>query len=98
MRPPRAHRQRQAEIGRKHGLQPAILAAARHYRTLRKNAKEAWRTIKERPYKANDTETVVVEVVKKNETMCVQLRRGKQKRKGIKFGQWRQRYWPAAAK
>jgi hypothetical protein len=47
-------RRRQAERGRKRGLQPDILAAARHYRDKLMNAGEAWDAIKENPFKTND--------------------------------------------
>src|SRR6516165_7329850 len=47
--------QRQAELGRRSRLQPAILAAAHHYRQIaKKGAKEAWLAIKHKPYEAAD--------------------------------------------
>jgi hypothetical protein len=89
------HRERQAERGRKHGLQPAILAAARHYRG-RKGRKiqagEAWRAIKKEPYQTSDGDTVMME----GDEMRVQSRAGTQKRAGIRFNHWQRRYWPKA--
>ena len=41
----REHSEQQAERGRKHGLQPEILAAARHYRAQNRSAKGAWDAI-----------------------------------------------------
>jgi hypothetical protein len=91
----RAFRERQAEFGRKHGLQLAILAAARHYRGLNKNAKEAWRAIRQKPYRAG-SETVAIAAEEDQEIMCVRSQGGKQRRSGIKFEYWQSRYWPAA--
>lgn len=91
-----AFRQRQAELGRRHGgLQPAMLAAARHYRAHGKNAKQAWGAIIQKPYLTGG-ETVLVKVSEKKETMLVQSPDGTQKRPGIKEPQWQKRYWPAA--
>jgi len=88
-------RQRQADIARRPRLQGAILAAARHYRGRNKNAKEAWRAIKQNPYQTG-RETVVIEGDKETEMMYVRSLDGKQMRSPIKFAHWRQRYWPAA--
>jgi hypothetical protein len=90
----RERRERQATGGRKHGLQPAILAAARHYRAQNKSAKEAWRAILEKPYATGEDETVFIE----REVMRVRSPDGTQKRRGIKFEQFQRRYWPDDAK
>jgi len=91
------HRERQAERGRKHGLQPEILAAARHYRGCKirgrkMQAVEAWNTIKKEPYQTSDSDTVMIA----GDEMRVQSRAGTQKRSRIKIAQWQKRYWPAA--
>ena len=87
-----ALRQRQAELGRRHRLQPAIRAAARHYRRLNLTAKRAWQEIEQSPYVASTGETVVVE----GDKLRVEARDGTRKRMGIKFAQWQKRYWRAA--
>ena len=87
----RAHRQRQTELGRRSRKQSAILAAARHYRGLNKNAKQAWHAIKRNPYAARKDETVVIE----GDTMRVEADGALRKRRGIKFAQWQKIYWPA---
>jgi len=93
----REHRQRQAELGRRHRLQPAILAAARYYRQIaQKSAKDAWRAIKRKPYETNDGSVVIETAAGGKEEMLVRSRRGKQKRDGIAFGTWQERYWPKA--
>jgi hypothetical protein len=92
----RALRQRQAELGRRHGLQPPILEAARHYRALDMEAKQAWNAIKQKPFATNDGKTVVIEAAAKQETMCVLSQQRKQTRSGIKFNYWQRRYWTAA--
>jgi hypothetical protein len=92
----RAHRQRQAELGRRHRLQPGILAAAYHYRALKKTAKEAWGAIKQNPLTTSEGARVIIERDGKEEIMCVASRDGKQTRSGIKFNHWQRRYWPAA--
>jgi hypothetical protein len=93
----RERRERQAELGRRHGLQPAILAAAGHYRGCRVRdrkmyAGEAWTAIKKEPYQTSDGETVMIE----DDKMQVQSRARMQRRSPIKFGQWQKRYWVAA--
>jgi hypothetical protein len=86
---------RQAERAQRPRLQPAILAAARHYRAQKKmNHKEAWRAIGANPYTAGDYGTVVID----DQKMCVRSRGGTQARLGITIDQWRQRYWTAAGK
>jgi Arm DNA-binding domain len=85
-------RKRQAELGRRHTLQPAILAAARYYRAKNKNAKEAWLAIERQPHKTNDGATVMIECDK----VCAKSQDGTQKRMGVKFNQWQKSYWPAA--
>jgi hypothetical protein len=92
----RTRRQRQAELGRRHSLQPAILAAARHYRTEGKNAKQAWKAIGRKPLSTPDGETVLIKGRGDEERMCVQSRGGKQQRSGIKINHWQKRYWPRA--
>jgi hypothetical protein len=91
----RERRERQAELGRRPRLQPAILAAARHYRSLNKEAKQAWYEIKRKPF-VKDGDIVAIKVDAEREFMYVQSPGGKQKRSGIKFGHWQRRYWPAA--
>jgi hypothetical protein len=93
-----AFRQRQAEIARGARLQTTILAAARYYRqTAKKSAKEAWLAIKRNPYETDDGSIVVIETAKGGkEEMLVRSRQGKQKRDGIAFGTWQERYWPKA--
>jgi hypothetical protein len=91
----RVIRGRLAEYGRRHGVQPAILAAAHHYRGRSSmSAKVAWRAIKQNPFKT-DGETVIIEGDGDNEIMRVKAQRGKQ-RNGIKQPQWQKRYWPTA--
>jgi hypothetical protein len=95
------HRQRQAELGRRSRLQPAILAAARHFRQIakksaKKSAKEAWLAIKHKPYETDDGSVVIVAAKGRKEEMVVWSRRGQQKRSGIGFGSWQDRYWPKA--
>jgi hypothetical protein len=85
-------RQRQSELGRRHGLQSAILVAARHYRSLHKKAKDAWGLIEKTPFRTSDGETVIIE----HGVMHVQMDDGTRKRRGIKEPQWGKRYWPAA--
>jgi hypothetical protein len=86
-------RERQAERGRRHGLQPAILAAARHYRLGRKmQAGKAWSTIKKEPYQTSDGDTVMIE----GDVMWVRSRAGTQKRSRIKIAHWQKLYWGAA--
>jgi hypothetical protein len=97
----RAFRERQAELGRKHGLQPAILAAARHYRAGGKTAKEAWDAIRECPFRTDDGEIVEIEgrkLPRLKQTMCVILRDGRRPKRAIRFSHWRQKYWAEAAK
>ena len=90
----RERSEQQAERGRKHGLQPEILAAARHYRAQNKSAKGAWDAILKKPYTTGDGKTIFIE----RELMRVRSPDGTQKRRGIKLEQWQRRYWPAAAK
>jgi hypothetical protein len=95
----RERRERQAERGRKHGLQPAILAAARHFCKVRGRkmyAVEAWNAIKKEPYQISDGETVMIEGDAEKQMMFVQTSGGKQKRSRIKIAQWQKRYWVAA--
>jgi hypothetical protein len=92
----RAIQARFAEYGRRRGLQPAILAAARHYRGRSSmSAKSAWRTIKQNPFKMCNGEIVIIEGNGVDEIMRVTSQRSKQ-RKGVKQPQWLKRYWPAA--
>ena len=70
------HRQRQAELGRRSRLQPAILAAASHYRQIaKKSAKEAWLAINHNPYETDDGSVVIVAPKGGNEEMLVRSRR-----------------------
>jgi hypothetical protein len=96
---------RQAERAKGSRLQPAILAAAHHYRAQAKSAGEAWDAIELEPFSAGNGELVVIERKTKGKTrdrlkevMCVRLRDGRQPKGSIKFVQWRQSYWPKAAK
>ena len=89
-------RQKLAEYGRRHGLQPAIVAAAGYYRGLNNmTAKHAWHAIKQTPFETSDGKTVVIEGNRDNEIMRVKSPQGN-KRGGIKHPQWQKRYWPAA--
>ena len=90
----REHSEQQAERGRKHGLQPEILAAARHYRAQNKSSKGAWDAILKKRYTTGDGKTVFID----RELMRVLSPDGTQKRRSIKLEQWQRRYWPAAAK
>jgi hypothetical protein len=86
------------ELGGKSRLQPAILTAAHYYRQIaKKSAKEAWRAIKRKPYQTADGSVVVQTAKDGKEEMLVRSRRGQQKRSGIGFGFWEDRYWPSAA-
>jgi hypothetical protein len=94
-------RQQQQERGRRHGLQPAIFKAARHYRGEGMNAGEAWDAIKEHPFRTDDGETVEIQGRKGSrleQKMRVVSRDGRQPKSAIQFAQWRQRYWTAVAK
>jgi hypothetical protein len=88
----RERSQQQAERGRKHSLQPAILAAARYYRNLGKTAKQAWLAINQTPYVSNGETVVIAD----DDTMYVRSRKRKQERNAIKFHQWQNSYWRAA--
>jgi hypothetical protein len=90
-----AARAEQAERGRKHGLQPAILAAARYHRGLNQTAKQAWLAIERKPFRVND-EMVSIASDGDTEKMCVRSRNGRKNRNGITFKHWQDRYWPAA--
>jgi hypothetical protein len=93
----REFRQQQAERGRRSRLQPAILTAARHYRQIaKKSAKGAWLAIKHKPHETADGSVVIEAAKGGKEEMLVRSRRGKQKRGGIAFGTWQDRYWPRA--
>jgi hypothetical protein len=94
-------RQQQQERGRRHRLQQAILETARHYRAGGMNGGEAWDAIKKHPFKTDDGETVEIQGRKGSrleQTMRVVSRDGRQPKRAIRFDQWRQRYWAAAAK
>jgi hypothetical protein len=88
----RALRERQSNLGRRHGPQKSILAAARHYRALGKTASEAWRKIKQHPFEAENHQ--IVEITK--EEMKVRKPGTKGQRSGINFSHWQKRYWPFA--
>jgi hypothetical protein len=87
----------QRERAQKPRLQPAILAAARHYRAQNKTYKEAWRAIKKKPYAASQGETVQIETAGRRESMAVHSRDGRRRRLAISESQWRQGYWRAVA-
>jgi hypothetical protein len=89
----RAISQRQSQLARKPRLQPAMLAAARHYRALGKSARTAWCSIKRKPYRTGG-ETVLIKGSEEKERMWVRSPDGTQKRSDIKFEQWQKRYWP----
>jgi hypothetical protein len=94
-------RQRQTELGRRSRLQPAILAAARYYRDQGINAGEAWEALYENPFKTIDGSVVKIEgdkVCRLKQRMRVVSPDGRQRRRSIRFDQWRQVYWTAAAK
>jgi hypothetical protein len=81
--------QRQAELARRPRLQPAILAAARYYRSCqirgrKMYAGEAWRAIQKEPYQTSNGEIVTIE----GDELRVQSRTRTQRRSPIKFGQW----------
>ena len=91
--------QRQAEFARQPRLQPAILAAARHYRDLGMNAGQAWDAVAKTPFATGDGR-VVVEGSKRSrltQRLRVISRDGTQRKRPIGFSQWRQRYWPPAS-
>jgi hypothetical protein len=95
----RAHRQRQGDLGRRHHLQPPILAAARHYRDQGMTTGEAWDAIRETPFKTVDGHTVEIEgdpSQRLKQKMRVRQADGQAKR-AIGYAQWRQRYWVVAA-
>jgi hypothetical protein len=93
----RANRQQQSTRAKKPRLQAGILAAAHHYRQIaKKNAKEAWRAIKHKPYETADGRVAIETSKGGKEKMLVQSRRGQQKRTGIVFGTFEDRYWPKA--
>ena len=97
----RAHSQQQSERARRPRLQPAIYAAACHYRGLGKSAKDAWDAIAKSPYRTNGGEIVEIEgskLSRSKQTIRVVSPDGRKLRHAIKFSQWRQRYWAAAAK
>ncbi len=70
---------RQRELAQRPRLQPAILAAARHFRACGLNAGEAWDKIKDAQYRTDDDKTVVIEGSKDqrlNQEMRVVSRQG----------------------
>jgi hypothetical protein len=87
----RARRRRQAELGKRHGLQQALLEAARHFCSLKMTAKAAWRAIEQQPFDVGDGSTVIIE----DGTMRRRRSDRKRGKSGIKFGYWSKRYWPA---
>jgi hypothetical protein len=94
-------RQPQAELGRRSRLQPAILAAARFYRNQGMNAGEAWDALNKTPFTTDDGNTVEIEgskLPRPKQRIRVILRDGRQQKRPIRFNQWRQVYWTAAAK
>ena len=94
-------RERQAKLGRRSRLQPAILEAARHYRDQGITAAEAWDALYKTPFKTDDGSTVEIKGDKRvrvEQRMRVISRDGRQLKRPIRFDQWRQRYWSAAAK
>jgi hypothetical protein len=93
--------QRQAELGRLSRLQPAILAAARYCRDRGMKAREAWDVLNKTPFTTDDGSTVEIEgsmLHRLKQRMRVILRDGRQQKRPIRFDQWRQVYWTAAAK
>jgi hypothetical protein len=95
----KAFRQQQAERGRRHGPQPEILEAARHYRARGHTAGEAWDLIKKEPFKSPSGATIRIDGPahkRLSQTMRVISPDGKQLRCVIRFSNWRQLYWPAS--
>ena len=92
-----ALRQRQAELGRRRGLHPAILAAARHFQAHGKSAKQAWDAIKETSFRTGGGWVVVVSGPK-SDRLSQEMRAmaPRERDRPIKFNHWRQRYWRAA--
>jgi hypothetical protein len=88
-----ALRNRQAELGHRHGLQKPILEAARHYRAAGRTAKDAWRLIQKQPLQVKGGSWVEIESGK----LRHRDRRGKRGRP-IKFDQWQKRYWLVAGR
>jgi hypothetical protein len=92
-----ARRQRQAELGRRRGLHPAILAAARHFQAHGKSAKQAWDAIKETPFRTGGGWVIVVSGPKSDRlSQAMRAMAPRERDRPIKFNHWRQRYWPAA--
>lgn len=94
-----ALRQRQAKLGRRSRLQPAILAAARHYRGQGMNAGRAWDAVRRAPFATDDGSTVEIEggrLPRLEQHMRVRSRDGRQQKRPIGFNQWQQVYWSAA--
>jgi hypothetical protein len=87
---PHALRRRQADLGRRHRLQPAILAAARHFRARGMTAKGAWRAMKKQPFRTSDGHVAV-----SNKDQMRHFN-GKRKRASIGLKHWQDRYWSAA--
>jgi hypothetical protein len=95
----RAHHQRQVERGRRSRLQPAIHAAARHYRAQGMTAGEAWDALNETPFTTDDGHTVEIEgskLPRLEQRMRARQADGRQQRRAISFEQWRKSYWKGA--
>jgi len=93
-----AHRRRQAEVASKSRLQADVLLAARHYRDQGVSAKKAWETIRKIPFAADTGNTVEIEDRPPHQWMRVKRQDGSQESRTIRLKQWRNVYWPAAAK
>jgi len=92
-------RERQAKLGRRSRLQPAILETARHYRDQGMTAPEAWDALYKTPLKTDDGSTVEIKGDKRfrvEQRMRVISRDGRQLKRAIGFGQWRKSYWTGA--
>jgi hypothetical protein len=98
----RARSERQSELAKRSRLQPAIVAAARHYRDQGLSAGEAWNAIRETPFKTDGGSTVEIKGDKRSnvedDECFVRQPDGRQSKRSIKWDQWRQVYWKAAAK
>src|SRR5262249_9556894 len=96
----RALSEKQSALARRPRLQPAILAAARHYRGRGMDAKEAWEAIRKSPFTTDDGEVVEIDGPnhpRSEQTIRKVLRDRRQPKRAIRFGQWRKRYWTAGA-
>jgi hypothetical protein len=95
----RVLRQRQAELSRRSRLQPAILAAARHYRDRGMTAREAWDELNKTQFGTDDSHTVEIEgskLPRLKQRLRVRQADGRQRKRAITFEHWRKSYWKGA--